>query len=79
MAILIHFFCKMYFLYVSGGRKKEVGRILVGFTLPKKGFFSSPWAQLEFFRNCGAHVGGTLHFLKNDISNEMIINSNKSS
>ena len=50
-----------------------------GFYPSKKRFFSSPWAQLEFFRNCGAQMGGTPHFLKNYISNEMITNSNKSS
>ena len=41
MTVLTQFFCKMYFLYVSRGRKKFLGEIL--WVLPlQKPFFSQP-------------------------------------
>ena len=47
MTVLTQFFCKMYFLYVSRGRKKT-GSILGGFTPLKKLFFPTPGSSLSF-------------------------------
>ena len=48
MTVLTQFFCKMYFLYVSRGRKKN-GQYFRGFYPPQKAFFfPTPRSSLSF-------------------------------
>ena len=47
MTVLTQFFCKMYFLYVSRGRKKN-GQYFRGFYPPQKAFFPTPGSSLSF-------------------------------
>ena len=48
MTVLTQFFCKMYFLYVSRGRKNFWGEILCVLPLQKPFFFSTPGSSSSF-------------------------------
>ena len=64
MAVLTQFFCKMYFLYVSRSRKKNLGNIFLRFPTEKKSFFvGGPWfARFPEIR-CSHRIPGNDYLL----------------